>query len=275
MDLLFHAIFGADGPRPPSPEAATSLEPAQPAPQMPFDAASPTAFEAELPRQMVLPRQKRQKKGPAPKPEPVEQGAANKPPDFVLKLYTMFKETPNLIMWDRGRIVIPQPSSRLQEILPNYFRHGKFTSFQRQLNNFGFHKKIGESSSNSRIYSRDDMLGYPAEALLDLRRKPGTANATWEPTVAIRFAYVPPAGAPGTSEAAGRSPPPASLQLAGWAQPESGASALSLDASSFPSAEMAALPVSRSSSGSVSEGGDCVDKEPPLQALTPWPRSRD
>jgi hypothetical protein len=91
MDLLFHAIFGADGPRPPSPEAATSLEPAQPAPQMPFDAASPTAFEAELPRQMVLPRQKRQKKGPAPKPEPVEQGAANKPPDFVLKLYTMFK----------------------------------------------------------------------------------------------------------------------------------------------------------------------------------------
>ena len=94
----------------------------------------------------------------------------------------MFGELgPELITWDSGKIVIPGPSSRLAAVLPQYFRHGKFTSFQRQLNNFGFHKKISESSSKMRIYTREDMLGFPAEALLDLRRKPGAACASWEP----------------------------------------------------------------------------------------------
>ena len=58
-----------------------------------------------------------------------------KRPDFVLKLYRMLKECPELITWENGLIVMPSPS-RLERILPNYFRHGKFTSFQRQLNNF-------------------------------------------------------------------------------------------------------------------------------------------
>lgn len=44
---------------------------------------------------------------------------------------------------------------------------------------FGFHKKISESSSKLRVYSREDMLGYPAEALLDLRRTPEKGCASW------------------------------------------------------------------------------------------------
>ncbi|KAJ8600994.1 hypothetical protein CTAYLR_010084 [Chrysophaeum taylorii] len=106
--------------------------------------------------------------------------ATDKPPDFVVKLYSMFTELgPDLITWNSGKIAIPGPSNKLAAVLPKYFRHGKFTSFQRQLNNFGFHKKISESSSKLRVYSREDMIGYPAEALLDLRRTPGAGCAAW------------------------------------------------------------------------------------------------
>jgi len=106
----------------------------------------------------------------------------DKPPDFVVKLYQMFSELPpELIAWQSGRIEIPGPATKLQDALPKYFRHGKFTSFQRQLNNFGFHKKIAESSSKLRVYARGDMLGFPPEALLELRRKQGETFATWDP----------------------------------------------------------------------------------------------
>jgi len=105
----------------------------------------------------------------------------DKPPDFVVKLYQMFSELPpELIAWQSGRIEIPGPATKLQDALPKYFRHGKFTSFQRQLNNFGFHKKIAESSSKLRVYCRDDMVGYPPVALLELRRVPGGhGQAEW------------------------------------------------------------------------------------------------
>ena len=99
---------------------------------------------------------------------------ARKRPDFVLKLYRMLKECPELITWENGLIVMPSPS-RLERILPNYFRHGKFTSFQRQLNNFGF-RKYAEAGKGTCVYVRDDLSGLPAEALLDLRRKAPTAE---------------------------------------------------------------------------------------------------
>lgn len=122
-------------------------------------------------------------RGPCRAVKSLAATATDKPPDFVVKLYSMFSELgPDLITWNSGKIAIPGPSNKLAAVLPKYFRHGKFTSFQRQLNNFGFHKKISESSSKLRVYAREDMLGYPAEALLDLRRSPSTGCASWRRT---------------------------------------------------------------------------------------------
>ena len=69
---------------------------------------------------------------------------------------------------------------------------GKFTSFQRQLNNFGFHKRVAESGPRTRVYARNDMDGRPAEALLALRRKPGAAFATWDPPADGELGPTPP-----------------------------------------------------------------------------------
>lgn len=96
----------------------------------------------------------------------------SKPPDFIIKLHTLLVENHHLISWDHGKILIPRPTSRLESMFSCYFRHSNFTSFQRQLNNFGFHKSITDSNSSVCVYMRDDMTGSTVDALLRLRGLP-------------------------------------------------------------------------------------------------------
>ena len=64
------------------------------------------------------------------------------PPDyFVIKLYQMLQEQREVLTWDPDGGIIIHDRQRLEATLSVYFRHNRFTSFQRQLNNFGFHKK--------------------------------------------------------------------------------------------------------------------------------------
>ncbi|KAI9142368.1 HSF-type DNA-binding-domain-containing protein [Paraphysoderma sedebokerense] len=63
---------------------------------------------------------------------------------FVHKLYRILNEEANqrLIFWSGcgTSFIVEDIASFSKEILPNYFRHGNFTSFVRQLNMYGFQK---------------------------------------------------------------------------------------------------------------------------------------
>ena len=94
-------------------------------------------------------------------------------PMFICKLYKMLLELDDsLIAWDSGRILIPRPPSHLEARLSRYFRHGKLTSLQRQLTNFGFRKLKEESREDVCVYAREDMSGLPLDSLLHLERAP-------------------------------------------------------------------------------------------------------
>jgi len=92
-----------------------------------------------------------------------------KPLNFAVKLHKLITESKNLISWNFGEIHILRPVNKLEEVLSNYFRHSKFTSFQRQLNNFGFRKRFGASTPSVSVYSRFDMMGLSVDELLCLR----------------------------------------------------------------------------------------------------------
>ena len=66
-----------------------------------------------------------------------------KPPSFLERLRAILDAPSNehVIRWaDNGlQFEVRQPKL-MHEILPNYFKHSNFSSFQRQLNYFGFHK---------------------------------------------------------------------------------------------------------------------------------------
>ena len=105
-------------------------------------------------------------------------------PDFVCKVYRMIQECPNLIQWDNGRIVITSPKD-LEAKLPEFFRHGKFTSFQRQLNKFGFRvEKHGATKETSKNYDRTNAIGVKkkhvsliANDMAAYRKELGTGRA--------------------------------------------------------------------------------------------------
>jgi len=88
------------------------------------------------------------------------RGSATVP--FLAKLVRLIGEEPGLVQWDDGRIVIPHPR-KLEAALPRYFRHAKYTSFQRQLNNFGYTKV--DRSALETVYVKKD--GPPVRTLTE------------------------------------------------------------------------------------------------------------
>lgn len=93
-------------------------------------------------------------------------------PDFLSKLYQMLNfEDAEIIQWDQGKIYVKDPDKLGKEVLKKYFRHSRYTSFQRQLNYFGFKKIEGKGKFSPCVYANDDFKGPDMRAILNIKRK--------------------------------------------------------------------------------------------------------
>ena len=108
------------------------------------------------------------------------------PASFLLKLREVLaREDPAVISWDGdGRITIGDPKRLGDEVLARYFRHGNFSSFQRQLNYFGYYKVQGKGRLSACVYTNDALAAaeggppdLPVDALLALKRKSSREGA--------------------------------------------------------------------------------------------------
>ena len=119
---------------------------------------------------------------------------------FVAQLKRMIEERPEIIRWRRGDIVIPDPAA-LERNLSKYYKHSKYASFQRQLNNFGYRRQFapGGGDAAETVYERqgasenlDDLL-----ALRPVRPAPVKKRGRDEPPASpkqrVRVAAAPPA----------------------------------------------------------------------------------
>ncbi|DAZ96996.1 TPA: hypothetical protein N0F65_011911, partial [Lagenidium giganteum] len=95
---------------------------------------------------------------------------ATRVPKFLRCLYEILHvEDPTILSWSKdGTNFQIHDTKRLEEfVLPKYFKHGKFASFQRQLNNFGF-RKWTKTQSNVCTFSHYYFVKRHPEQLVEL-----------------------------------------------------------------------------------------------------------
>jgi len=92
--------------------------------------------------------------------------------DFLHRLLKMLRDgNEQFIEWSDGKLHIHDPTKLASEILPKYYRHSKYSSFQRQLNYFGFRKISGKGKMSACVYSNDGTT-TDVFSILSLKRKP-------------------------------------------------------------------------------------------------------
>jgi hypothetical protein len=96
-----------------------------------------------------------------------------KTPKFLRCLYEILHtEDHRIIGWssDGACFQVYKMDALEKQILPKYFKHGKFASFQRQLNNFGF-RKWTKTRSSVCTFSHDIFIKRHPEYLNELVKK--------------------------------------------------------------------------------------------------------
>ncbi|GLE03960.1 hypothetical protein PINS_up012871 [Pythium insidiosum] len=96
-----------------------------------------------------------------------------KVPKFLRSLYSILRnEDASVVNWVQNQELKPNRVTAFhildlerfeQEILPKYFKHSKFASFQRQLNNFGFRKWTKTQSSGVCTFSHNSFPPDPKQ----------------------------------------------------------------------------------------------------------------
>ncbi|KAE9096655.1 hypothetical protein PF007_g16920 [Phytophthora fragariae] len=109
--------------------------------------------------------------------------ASTSVPRFVRAVYDMLQnEDQRILSWsaDGSHFQVYDVPRLEVEVLRKYFKHGRFTSFQRQLNNFGFHKWTKTRASVA-TFSHDVLVRcHPSQLATLVGRmqvKPTTAAA--------------------------------------------------------------------------------------------------
>jgi len=98
-------------------------------------------------------------------------------PEFLFQLTKMLTDD-NLeyIEWKKATIFVHDPPGLEKNLLPRYFRHSNYSSFQRQMNYFGFRKIAGKGKMAPCSYVNEHAKEDISSLLYIKRKKSGVSS---------------------------------------------------------------------------------------------------
>mmetsp|Transcript_29909 Transcript_29909/g.55219 ORF Transcript_29909/g.55219 Transcript_29909/m.55219 type:complete len:590 (-) Transcript_29909:211-1980(-) len=98
--------------------------------------------------------------------------------EFLFQLTKMLTDNNSeYIEWRNASIFVHDPPGLEREILPKYFRHSNYSSFQRQMNYFGFRKIAGKGKMAPCSYVNEAAKEDISSLLFIKRKKTGVSSA--------------------------------------------------------------------------------------------------
>ncbi len=127
-----------------------------------------------------------------PRPPPPPASLAQTPP-FLTKLYNLVEDTgtTELVSWteDATAFTVHKPDEFGRDVLPRYFKHNNFSSFVRQLNQYGFHKRDPDRWTFGHANFRRGRLDL---LRLISRRRPKAASTSSTPSTPVELSVQQP-----------------------------------------------------------------------------------